>query len=116
MDYRKEIEEKENLILKLKQDIQLIRATNEEELMKPLRDKYVNKFIKIDGYHYMYVKNVEDYRHIKGIAVYSDCVFGEFSIEYDSLEDISDDYEIVDRLDFVGFVNQEVNKLLKELD
>ena len=106
MYWKEEIKQKQDLINATLLEIEEIKIKNNKAILEPLKEKYLNKIVKINSDTYIYVTNIRSNERIDGIGF---CCYGDdFTIEYDSTGVINDGYEVVSNDDLVEFINRKI--------
>lgn len=113
MYWKEEIKQKQDLVNATLVEIEEIKIRNSKNVLEPLKEKYVGNIIKLCSEHFMYVTDVDDENHIRGISIGS---YGlDFFIDHDALEMIREDHEFVTMFDLVIFMDKQLNKTLAKM-
>lgn len=113
MDWKEEIKQKQDLVNATLFEIEEIKIRNSNNILEPLKEKYVGNIIKICSERFMYITSVDDEKHIRGISIGS---YGlDFFIDHDSLEMVRDDHEFATKIDLIEFINKQLSKTLGKI-
>ena len=114
MNIQEQIKEKENMIEKLKNEIEQLKKDIALEGVKNYQH-CMGKYLKVSSEYYIKTKTIMNENRCHCISAYYDNTYNSISCEDNDIENLSDldDAEEITEQEFLNFINGKINKIIK---
>ena len=114
MNIKEQIKEKENMIEKLKNEIEQLKKDSIQELTKEYQMR-VGKYYKLSSYHYIRVNSIKDDEYYYCISAFykDDAKYMIIEDEYVKYLDELGDAEEITEQEFLNFINGKIMEIIK---
>ena len=114
MNIQEQIKEKENMIEKLKNEIEQLKKDIALEGVKNYQH-CMGKYFKVSSEYYIKTKAIMNEICCHCISAYYDDTYDTLTIEDNDIENLStlDDVEEITEEEFLNFINGKINKIIK---
>ena len=114
MNIQEQIKEKENMIEKLKNEIEQLKKDIALEGVKNYQH-CMGKYFKVSSEYYIKTKAIMNEICCHCISAYYDDTYDTLTIEDNDIENLStlDDVEEITEQEFLNFINGKINKIIK---
>ena len=112
MNIQEQIKEKENMIEKLKNEIEQLKKDDIYEMMY---QRYMGKYFKLGSNYYIKTKAIMNEIYCHCISAYYDDTYDTLTIEDNDIENLStlDDAEEITEQEFLNFINGKIMEIIK---